>query len=540
LKIIPIVFDRKPVESTPSGLDFSGYKHRAVPESSREHYEESFIKVEKTEEEEIKPAIDLRDRSKRNRPTIDRPIPMLPPMIGKSYFQTPSIPTTAPKSLIEPKQAQEAPTEVETPVEDQEEKSKEAVEDSTPQQEQKSTCIEGPRESLKPSALRIGTGEVRYGLMMPGPKGSVYRTYDTHPFRKALRQTTKELLPRFDFWKTHCTTKMVIADFDYKPADFESWGDFRQYLRWKYPNGIVTTSPSGKAKIFFKIEVPSELSLIENKYDDDRFATDILRETLRTLLNDEELYQLADKSGSALRVCFMTNSMYHTIVDHIDLLPAYAATLDMVPDEEETEYSHHLWRTTEPDNPHLTELLSTPDLKFGEYYLIQWISGWSKQALTPEGIQIPQPYVAHCSTIDPHASTTLTLNQIHYALHSLIRRGWLSVVSHSYQLGKKSKTYVVAGTLRSIIKKILCEFLEAARSKKSEKNPLRDGRTIVLNINDGEWNQILWKMTNYFGCYASFMEWFHNLPGWNRKDRLRQAENAWYNHIKLDLAFKMV
>jgi hypothetical protein len=52
----------------------------------------------------------------------------------------------------------------------------------------------------------------------------------------------------------------------------------------------------------------------------------------------------------------------------------------------------------------------------------------------------------------------------------------------------------------------------------------------------GTWNSSLWKATNFFKSFESFMSWVASIPGSDSKDRMKQARVAWNGHVRRDKA----
>ena len=89
-------------------------------------------------------------------------------------------------------------------------------------------------------ALPLGGVPIKYALPIPGKSGS-WRTNLTGTLQSALKKPDKASLPCLELWSAFL--KLVVADFDTLPGDFEDWEGFRGYLSWRYERDPKTGKP---------------------------------------------------------------------------------------------------------------------------------------------------------------------------------------------------------------------------------------------------------------------------------------------------------
>lgn len=401
-----------------------------------------------------------------------------------------------------------------------------------------------------PAALTIDGVDIRYGILRPGPEGGIFRTYFCSAFRKALFSYKKQLLPRFDFWKFNSSrTRIIIADFDEKPEDFERWSDFRSYLAYTYPQALPLESPSGKAKLLFKVSLPEGIEI------DHYIAADTLR-----LLLSEEHYDLCDKNSTAFHVLFANCSMYTILTEQVNDLVPFPAVLDSV--KSGSEKAPWTWIPTDLPLPQLQELRS--ELSEVQFFVIHFIASWARKALD-SSLQVPQTYLAEQSRL-LHSKGLLSESfsqvEIHYALQDLIQLGYLTCVDHSYTVHKKAKRYKVLSKVHSLLLGLLVLLVDKKRqllsgsmshlivlppgsppASDNSSAPIRfpNKEELVFRttlpewmrmgwIEEGSWNRSLWTATNFFQTFESYMRWVMSIPGHQLKTRLKQAKNAWESH----------
>jgi hypothetical protein len=376
-------------------------------------------------------------------------------------------------------------------------------------------------------ALTIDSEPIKYGLLRPGPEGSIFRTHFNSGFRKALYTKNKLVLPRFDFWKTKSRFKIIIADFDVLPSEFDCWEGLRGYLRHICPNGLVLESPSGKAKVLFKLELPEGVEISQA----------IAHDTLRHQIG--ELHEYCDRAATAARILFVNAKMFEW-VSLVDTLKPIPAILDSI--EEETSHEWH-WIPEELPIPAYQALRDT--FSDAQFFVMRFIASWSKRALETK-LQLPQTYIAEQSRLLFESGLyhrAYTQGQISEAIYQLKRMQLLECVDHSYHVGRYAKLYEVKSVLRSALLSVLLFF--SVQSLPPSSEDLRKEGSLVLSkslpewiekrfIPDGSWNNLLWKATNFFRNKTDFLTWVKSVPGNWLKGRFRQAENAWNCHITSD------
>lgn len=119
-----------------------------------------------------------------------------------------------------------------------------------------------------------------------------------------------------------------------------------------------------------------------------------------------------------------------------------------------------------------------------------------------------------------------TQKSISVAIHHLIKKEWLIILSKHYQ-GVCSARYQVSG-----------ELLELARDKyfdrchKVWQRPEDRLKTLPTAIEDGSWTEVILQNTKYFNEPDYFMEWICSIPGFNQKGREAKAISIWNSHAR--------
>ena len=112
---------------------------------------------------------------------------------------------------------------------------------------------------------------------------------------------------------------------------------------------------------------------------------------------------------------------------------------------------------------------------------------------------------------------------ISIAIHHLIKKEWLVILSKHYQ-GVCSARYQVAG-----------ELLELARDKYFDRchkvwhRPEDRLKELPTAIEDGNWTEVIMANTKWFKEPDYFMDWISSVPGFNQ-DRENKAISIWNSH----------
>lgn len=373
------------------------------------------------------------------------------------------------------------------------------------------------------NAMTIHGDPLRYGLPFPG-HSDLFRTYVTKSFLNQLRQPIKEHLPVFDLWSLR-SIKLIVADYDELPMDFiheedrdwregEAWEHYRQYLEWRYGRlGLVLPSPSGKAKILFKVHLSEGVQM----------NPAIAHDTLDYLLDQEDRVMI-DRRPVAAQRFFMNEVMFKTIqkggLEEVPVHPAVLDSLDNVPEylalKEGRLPEPRRWDLIPADAPEFNPLIGTLKNE-AEWFLVRILASSPRRAL--QGIDLPQPFIVQQS--EQALERPLSLAATCRAIKSFVGQGFLKVVDEGYYPGRRGKRYCADG----ILVEILNNRLTTQCSTKI--------RPVVDSIPDGKWESVFWMMTNYFSSEGDYLQWAYSLPGVDKKgkNRRKKAQRAWRAHV---------
>ncbi|WP_285605819.1 hypothetical protein [Geothrix edaphica] len=357
-------------------------------------------------------------------------------------------------------------------------------------------------------ALTVDGSPVLYTI--PEEIKGRYRSFYNDTFIKQLtKNTVKKYRPRFNFWSSR--DPIVIADFDAKhlPASFQSWEKFREHLRDRFKGvGFVVPSPSGYAKVFFKVRMPVGLQM----------NVKIAHATLRTLL--EGTGWEFDTESSACQYCFMDEPMYSLfargrVFDGLELVSPSQPEVTA----NEAKKAWTVYELPKPAIEAIQEafLLSTirsPAIKEVMWFLVRWVCSSPKRAM--ESIGIAQ--MAVIASAEASLGAKFPQKNVSLALSALKNIGLLEVVDETYIIGQRSKLYRVKGDLE-----LICAGLFATFGNKDIKLP--------DSVEDGTWHHTLLEVIPQFyrrgKDYQGLKDWFMALPGSDLGDRCGQMKSIW-------------
>lgn len=351
-----------------------------------------------------------------------------------------------------------------------------------------------------------------------------FRTGFTFRFRKQLEVANKHQLPTFDLWSAG-DIRVIAADFDQFPRWYEIdslecledrtngmlWDDFRLYLSHRYGKlGLVLQTPSGKAKILFKVQVPASI----------RMTYAIALDTLQHLL-DEQDFAALDTMPAALNRLFVNGGMVEAMRSGLEAFPIHAPILDSIEPEPSSRCSSRFtpWRLLPTDAEELKPLEQVLRNE-AEWFLVRFLGGAPAAAL--QSIALPRVHLS--SQASHHLGRSIGQTAFSRAVRSMVGRGLLIVVDDHYAPGRKAKLYRVGGVLQETLTKLSPPMI-----------PPRDPEIASFlnkDIPDGQWNAVLWRATNYFQDEDSFLAWAHSKKGIGLRNRDQKAKDAWRCHVK--------
>lgn len=338
------------------------------------------------------------------------------------------------------------------------------------------------------NAFLLPNGSVlRYAF--PEDKGNQCKWFRTfYSERLMIKRNNKISLPKLGLWSSKSNQYLLAADFDNLPDGFANFANLRTYLKQNYTSGIVTTTPSGKAKVFFVIEISNEIEM--------NLETAIATLELIFHLDNYDLINYIDKSISAMSIAFLTPEMVQDL-QKLKSLKIISVEGYSNHSNEETLKSEHIFKLYEGCMPKYFEDFTSSDSR--EIFLRKLIACYG--LIKDKGFSLPIPKIA--KECDVSAKT------ISLWIAELISIGCLNCINRKYIPGVRAKTYIAKNELK--------EFILYTTPKKERKKP-------PSVIRDGEWNQKLFDIAWYYhDDEEGYFEHVKRISGWNKKDRQKQA-----------------
>lgn len=328
----------------------------------------------------------------------------------------------------------------------------------------------------------------------PGDKGNQfnwYRTYDNKRLMDKIKKKTS--LPKVGLWSSKTNQHLIAADFDNLPEGFANYERLKEYLKSKFKNrGRVTSTPSNKAKVFFVVQITNSFKM--NK----EIASDVLELLFR---NDAyDLYNYLDLTKPALSVAFVTPNMVQDLKNISSLEPIFIEGYSKVSENKITKNDLHKFKLYSKEIPEYLKYFQSSDKR--EYFarIILECGGLCRET----GFQLPITKLSSEVKVSPKTISTW--------LKKLISSNLLECINRKYKPGKISRTYKAKGELFKFFK------------NKLYKNK---SYNIPTQIKDGEWNNDLFTIAwNFKDNPNQYFNYVKNIPGYDQKDRSRQAEKT--------------
>ena len=334
-------------------------------------------------------------------------------------------------------------------------------------------------------------------------------TRDSSLNRAAVVDILKKRLPKMALLGYNFS--LICGDFDSLPSRFTSFSEFRSYLKSNYPGAIVTSSARDMAKIFFVINDSATVNSSQ--------AILILKE----LLNNDSLFNIADKSESAYTQSFFTASMFNEFNQQSQTCGVFNYTFQEKKEREgsiscSTVRSYPQYQGLVPKdlysnfiNP--TSLRGGHDSKKKEELVRTLLAPLARQKLLTGQYSIPV------------VSLGLSLNKskswVSKQLSILKSLEWL-VTNGSYRTGMQAKQYEANGLLRLEIDKL--NMLEPVLVKQIPPPTV---------IKDNQWHKAIRQAVNYFqGNETLVNEWFYSCAGWDEKKDRETQKDRWIASYK--------
>lgn len=351
-----------------------------------------------------------------------------------------------------------------------------------------------------------------------------FRTAFTPRFSEHLQKTSKLQLPTFDLWSAG-DIKIIAADFDQLPDWYVRdtseylddrtneilWDDFRLYLSHQYGRmGLVLRSPSGKAKVLFKAEVPASIQM----------SCAIALDTLRHFLDDWD-FAAVDPMPAALNRLYVNREMLDAMQSGLEETPILDPILDSL-DQDSSPTRSSGFTTCRLLSPETEELKVLDGILQHEveWFLVRFMGVTPAAAL--KSIALPRVFLSKQAS--HHLGRPLGQSAFSRAIRSMVSRGLLLLVDDYYAPGRKAKLYQVGGVLQEAMAKLNPPLILP-----------RDPETASFldkDIPNGHWYRVLWRATNFFQDEASFLAWAHSKKGIGLHNRSQKAKEAWRCHVE--------
>jgi hypothetical protein len=325
-----------------------------------------------------------------------------------------------------------------------------------------------------------------------------YSFDDVRVWEASLNEKGKQY--RVNLWSSNTHLYVIAADCDRLPEGFHSFDALYEYFRLIFDknSAIVARSASGKAKLFFLIEMPSEIIDMN---------TQIAIDTLEKIFAfDLSLFESLDLTPSSLRISYLNESVLKALSENLPLLLPISGVLPEGPRGVITNTTrsnskpYRLYEGPIPD--------SLPKLRgAGEEF--QRILLASPGLLTPSYFGIPTPTIAN--------QLNVTQQMIWRYRNRFERKGLLAVASNRHFVpGKKAIRFQAAGALEVALRKLY--------SRANEKVEL------PASIPDGQWHRTLGTLIRLLSLSFTLDEVLaqvRTIDGAHVGTRMKQAR-GWY------------
>jgi hypothetical protein len=329
----------------------------------------------------------------------------------------------------------------------------------------------------------------------------------------------KKYLPKF-YTNTSQNHSCAIADFDILPKSYQSWEAFRNRLGMYFTDSaIVTTSATGKAKVFFFFDgkLTLEQKKIYLKHNFSFFFGDNLW-TMKAEV-DGKHKDVLDKAG--IEASFITWGMLNELQNKIhstkihkfsfspDPIVLHKKSLKIMAVQKTPKWN--LFKGQVPEN--------IQDMSKYVRYVFPAIAGNLKYATTL-GMSFPLKFHSEVSGYN--------VRYLSGALKALVKLGVI-VKNSNYKVGHHANSYKFTGF-----------YLQWAKNELEKIRTVKSGKSleqIMDSIEDGNWNLPLFDLAIYsirhHWSRETYLETVKGIPGWNEKpERIKQATSAYTSYSK--------
>jgi hypothetical protein len=326
----------------------------------------------------------------------------------------------------------------------------------------------------------------------------------------------KESRFRLGLWSSGSTLHVVSADFDQVPLGFGSYDRLFQYLQATLGHlGIVSRSVSGKVKMFFVVDIPSNVGM----------SSEIALDTLSKILPDD-LFDFIDKSEAALSLTFLTKGLIEDLkgLKDVDPIPC---VLDSIGNEDAKGGYYYSGNAKHKFKPYTGEigqmlkeeakLLSVQ--KEAVFRILLNINALRKDGFCLSSVKIGR----ECS---------VSHRTVRFWFTRWTDTGVLICINKQYNF-RGATTYKGATIAAKKYK-----FNDNIKLPPLQKQPLKALEPLPTSILDEQWREALWQAARCFvsrpDAEIAFLAWVQTLPNWNAKGKRRPslAKNAIRSRLK--------
>lgn len=333
-----------------------------------------------------------------------------------------------------------------------------------------------------------------------GPQSNWYMSFDTPSVWRAAGGR-KGRQYRVNLWSSSTNLYVIAADYDVLPPGFSDFDALFTYLGaiFSKSEAIVARSVSGKVKIFFLVETPSEIDM----------DAEIAIETMAKIFSfDSDLFNCVDRSKAGLSISYLNQGVLRPLVEGLPHLHAISVVLPEGVGGFNTSTTDRK-QLKKPLRSYQGSLEIIPDFKGSgakENFLRILLE--SKQLLCPNGFGI--------STLKISKQIGVCQQLVSRLRNEFVGMKWLVPLDEGkFFPGKMAKRFMASSVLASALKKV---------------HPMNKDVVIPDSIPDHCWNDQLGRLVGRLFRNHSLEEVLlkiGTIEGSRIGTRMRQARN-WY------------
>jgi len=289
---------------------------------------------------------------------------------------------------------------------------------------------------------------------------------------------------KLNLWSSGTNQHVLCADFDDLPKGFKDFDELIEHLNWQYVNAVVTRSRRGRAKAFFVLELPPQVSM----------TNQIAELTLKEIL-EPALFEIVDRGG--FWQTWLTPEIKANLQRRLHLLDPVIAT---IPTKENIPF-----RVAQGPLPLVLHNFISSGTKGTEFEKREkFVRILMATPLLRESFCISTKKCAAECAVEPMSISRWK--------RQLLEKGQLILINNQYFMGKQAKAFKAAGALLASLPPV---------PDKTTRHRLPPSTV----IEDGDWNSaLLYAVRFYSGDRDLVLQWFSQCSGHQLKDRRLQLE----------------